>query len=206
MTAWRWSCWNGKIFLHPQQVADIRNCLCMKWNLWLAAFAVICVAGCASIGTPDPLPTVAQVNLDRYTGTWYEVARLPTPFQKDQERAIARYTPMGDSQVAIRNTGIMPDGSTRTATGVGTPVEGSNNSKLRITFNEFPASLMPAAEEGNYWILALDTEYRYAMVGTPDRDFLWLLSRDKTMPDQVKSRYVTQAQSLGFDTSKLLSY
>lgn len=158
----------------------------------------------ASCSSPRPLRTVSQVNLERYAGHWHEIARLPNTFQRDDSSATADYTVQEDGSVRVVNTEHRPDGSTRTATGRATAVEGSGGSRLRVKF-EGLAALVPAAAEGNYWIIDLAPDYSAALVGTPDRKFLWLLSRSAIMAPAVRERYLRRARDEGFDTARLIS-
>lgn len=158
----------------------------------------------ASCSSPRPMRTVAQVDLARYAGHWHEIARLPNTFQRDDSRATANYTALRDGSIRVVNTEYRPDGSTRTATGRATVVEGSGGSRLRVKF-EGLAALVPAAAEGNYWIIDLAPDYTAALVGTPDRKFLWLLSRRAAMPPAAKQRYFQRARDEGFDITKLIA-
>lgn len=158
----------------------------------------------ASCASPRPLHTAGQVNLSRYAGHWHEITRLPNTFQRDDSRATADYTTQQDGSVRVVNTEYRPDGTTRTATGRATVVEGSSGSRLRVKF-EGLAALVPAAAEGNYWIIDLAPDYSAALVGTPDRKFLWLLSRSANMSPSTKERYLRRARAEGFDTTKLIS-
>ena len=173
----------------------------MKWLLLLPIVLIWC--GCQT--TPNrPLPTVRNVDLQRYAGTWHEIARLPNSFQRDHERARAEYTAQADGSVRVVNTAIRPDGSTREARGRAEAVPGTNNARLRVGF-EGLAALAPSPKEGNYWIIALDDQdYKYAMVGTPDRKFLWILARPPKLDAATARSLVSRAQSLGYPTSQLL--
>jgi apolipoprotein D and lipocalin family protein len=83
------------------------------------------------------------------------------------------------------------------------PVPCSGNARLRVRFGGL-AALVPVPREGNYWIIALDDDYRFAMVGTPDRRFLWILARDTCLPPDVFAGLVAQARCLGFDVDRLV--
>ncbi|MDB6071359.1 MAG: hypothetical protein JWL81_2530 [Verrucomicrobiales bacterium] len=150
-----------------------------------------------------PLPTVARVDLKRYSGMWHEVSRLPNRFQKSCLRSTAEYTPLPGGTVQVRNTCYKAKGRTGGITGTATPVPGSNNARLRVKFGGF-AALAPVPEDGNYWIIALDPQYRWAMVGTPDRKFLWMLARQPQLPFPVYRQLKQQASDLGFDVGKLI--
>jgi len=139
-----------------------------------------------------------------YRGQGGSGTRLPNSFQRDDSRATADYTVQGDGSVRVVNTEYRPDGTRKSATGQATVVENSGGGRLRVKFSGL-AALVPAAKEGNYWIMALAPDYSAALVGTPDRKFLWLLSRRADMPTEVKERYLQQARTEGFDTSKMIS-
>jgi apolipoprotein D and lipocalin family protein len=150
-----------------------------------------------------PLPVVAKVDLARYAGSWHEVSRLPNFFQKSCVRSTAEYTPQPDGTIQVRNTCYKAKGRTSGITGTAVPVEGSGNAKLKVKFGGF-AALAPVPEEGNYWIIALDPQYRWAMVGTPDRRYLWMLARQPSLPFEVYGRLKQRARELGFDVGELL--
>lgn len=158
----------------------------------------------ASCASPRPLHTAGQVDLARYAGHWFEVARLPNTFQHDDSPATADYTVQKDGGVRVVNMEYRPDGGTHTAIGHATAVAGSQGSRLRVKF-EGLAALVPAAKDGNYWIMAREPDYSAALIGTPDRKFLWLLSRRAEMSPAVRERYLKLARDEGFDTSKLIS-
>lgn len=173
----------------------------------LAAMAALVLPSCRSTklaaeGHP-PLPTVARVDLKRYSGMWHEVSRLPNPFQKSCVRSTAEYTPLPEGKVAVKNTCYKAKGRTAGITGTAEPVPGSNNARLRVKFGGF-AALAPVPDDGNYWIIALDAQYRWAMVGTPDRKFLWMLARQPQLPFPIYRQLKQQASDLGFDVGKLI--
>lgn len=171
-----------------------------------ALVALSLAAGLLGCSTTShrPLPTAGPVDLKRYSGRWYEVARLPTSYQKADERARADYSLQRDGTVRVVNTAIDPQGKTRSVEGRAEVVPGSNNARLRVKF-EGLAGLIPSPEEGNYWIIALDrNRYRYAMVGTPDRKNLWLLSRQPRLDPSAREQLVTRADALGFPVEKLI--
>lgn len=176
-------------------------------QLLSAALLMAVLPACRTAAPPAkqnaPLPVVEKVDLKRYAGTWHEVSRLPNWFQKSCVRSMAEYTPLPDGRMQVRNTCYKAKGRTSGVTGTAMAVAGSGNAKLKVKFRGF-ASLAPVPEEGNYWILALDPQYRWAMVGTPDRQFLWMLARQPTLPFPVYRQLKQRAKELGFDTSRLL--
>ncbi|WP_299759053.1 lipocalin family protein [uncultured Pontibacter sp.] len=169
-------------------------------KLWLAAGAVL--AGAAIISsrsrTHAPLQTVPHLDLDKYKGRWYEIARLPQRFEKGCHCVYAEYSLNPEGYVDVKNTCRKGDpyGKEDSATGKAFPVEGSSNSKLQVQF------FWPF--RGDYWILELDTEYTYALVGAPDRESLWVLSRTPTLNQDVLERLVHLADQKGFPVEKLL--
>ena len=118
------------------------------------------------------------------------------------------YTPCGDGSLKVKNTCLKAKGRSSSIEGSATPVPGSGNARLRVKFGGF-AALVPVAAEGNYWIIALgegepDGPYEWAMVGTPDRRFLWILARQPCLPPEVLADLKAQARSLGFDVASLV--
>lgn len=151
-----------------------------------------------------PLPTVPSVDLDRFCGRWHEVARLPNCFQRSCVQSQAFYTQCGDGTIGVVNTCTTARGRCRRIEGWAEPVPGSGNARLRVRF-EGLAALAPVAREGNYWVIALDEEYRSAMVGTPDRRFLWFLSRAPSLDPDVFRALKARARCLGFDVDQLVT-
>ncbi len=151
----------------------------------------------------EPLPTVPDVDLARYAGTWHEVARLPNLFQRSCVGATARYTLLADGSVQVVNACRTARGRCRSIEGRAEAVPCSGHARLRVRFDGL-AGLMPVSQDGNYWIIALDDDYRWAMVGTPDRRFLWILARQPDLPPDVHQCLVNRARELGFDVDRLV--
>ncbi|RNI31742.1 lipocalin family protein [Rufibacter latericius] len=142
------------------------------------------------------LPTVPSVDLQRYAGKWYEIALIPNRFEKGCHCTTAEYVPR-EGYVEVRNTCRKgsANGKDDGALGKAFPVEGSNNAKLRVQF------FWPF--RGDYWILDLAPDYSHALVGSPDRKFLWILARTRQLDPTLYSRLEQKARSLGFDERKL---
>jgi len=166
------------------------------------AAALAFLSGCATEAN-QPLATVARVDLHRYSGKWYEVARLKNHFQHPGEHAMAVYTPVSSTKLLVRNTAITPAGKTRSIQGTAEVVPGSNGARLRVKFHGL-ADLVPASEDGNYWIIGIDENYRTSMVATPDRQYLWILSRDPHLPLGATKAYLTLAAKEGFQMKHLV--
>jgi apolipoprotein D and lipocalin family protein len=150
-----------------------------------------------------PLPTAQHVDLARYAGVWHEVARLPNPFQRSCVGATARYTLLPDGGMGVVNTCATARGRCRSIEGRAEVVPCSGNARLRVRFSGI-AGLVPVSREGNYWIIAVDEDYQWAVVGTPDRRFLWILARDRSLPPDLDVALVERARCLGFDVSRLV--
>ncbi len=144
----------------------------------------------------NPLPTVTDVNVERYMGTWYEIASFQTTFQKGCECTKAEYKLSQDKSFIEVFNSCIKKGKPSNILGKAFPVEGSGNAKLKVQF------FWPF--KGDYYIIDLAPDYSYAMVGHPNRDYLWILCRNPVMEDSVFQKLVLKAKALGFDTSKLL--
>lgn len=146
--------------------------------------------------------TVAQVDLNRYTGTWYEIARLPMFFQRQcasDVTATYRLKPSGainvDNQCRDKNGKVIQSMGEATQ-------HGDSTSRLKVTFLPQGLRWLPVGK-ADYWILALDDNYQHALVGTPNTKYLWILSRTPTMDDTVYRQYVALARQQGYDVSQL---
>lgn len=137
------------------------------------------------------LPTVAQVDVPRYLGTWYQQALIPNKFQAVcVSDTRATYLRDGDGLVVV-NQCRRADGLLEKAQGVAKIVEGSNNAKLRVSF------FRPFY--GDYWVLALDPGYNWVLVGEPKREFGWILSRNNRLDEATLNQILDRAVSLGYD-------
>lgn len=166
-------------------------------QLWIAASAVL--AGTAAVAAarrrPDaPLRTEAHVDLDRYLGRWYEIARLPTRFEAGLTHVTADYRRLPDGAVEVVNRGRRKD-TLKTATGRATVVDPATNAKLAVQF-QWPF-------KGAYWIIELDPDYQWALVGEPGRAYLWILSRQPRLNPEVVRNLVARARLEGFDVERL---
>ncbi|MEX8499338.1 lipocalin family protein [Leptothrix ochracea] len=164
----------------------------LRFSLFLASWLVITAAAAAAA----PLPTVALVDLNRYAGDWYEVAKLPNRFQAMcVADTLARYRLEGD-KVRVENRCRNQDGQIETAQGRAKVVEGSGNAKLRVSF------FWPFY--GDYWVLAFDEaapDYRWVLVGEPERRYAWVLSRNAQLDAATLDGILAKAATLGFDRS-----
>ncbi len=162
------------------------------------------IPGCVGIKPNQPLPTVASVDLTRYAGTWHEIARLPMWFQRHCIASKATYTTLPNNSIAVHNECLTDSNGTAQADGIATVVDSRTNAKLTVTFDNIFAKLIGQPREGNYWILDLDSAYQTALVGTPDRRYLWILSRAPQLDEALYRQLVATAQQLGFPVSDLI--
>lgn len=149
-----------------------------------------------------PLPTQDWVDLRRYAGVWYEIARLPNRFQeKCAGNVAATYTLRDDGKVTVVNECRQADGTTTRAEGLARRADANGPaSRLEVRFAPAFLSFLPFVW-GDYWIVALDRDYRWAVVGEPSRKYLWILSRTRTLDAAVYDRLLAEAAGLGFDVS-----
>ena len=163
----------------------------------LALLLTGCVAA-PDATTPRP---VAAVDLQRYLGTWHEVARLPMWAQDSArvscEDVTASYSLRPDGQVAVVNRCLnaLAGDAPREATATAYVVEGSQGARLRVSF------FWPFY--GNYWVIGLDPDYRWALVGEPSRRWLWLLSRTPRLPEADFEQALGIARANGYDLTPL---
>ncbi|WP_237216512.1 lipocalin family protein [Falsiroseomonas oryziterrae] len=166
-----------------------------------ALLLLVALAACASPPAGPPVQTVAAVDLTRYAGTWYEIARFPNSFQDGRGRncvaTTATYALRPDGQVAVANRCLDANAGNRetVATATAYAVEGSGNARLRVSF------FWPFY--GDYWVIGLDPDYRWAAVGAPSREFLWILSRTPQMAAGDYAAAVAAAAAQGFDVARL---
>ncbi|HSR35884.1 MAG TPA: lipocalin family protein [Desulfurivibrionaceae bacterium] len=173
-------------------------------HILVAALVLFGAAGCAA-ATPPP-PTVAFVDIARYSGTWHELARLPMWFQRNCRQSQAEYSVQPGNGLRVVNSCPTHDGGRQEAHGLATVVDAASNAKLTVRFDNWFSRLFPRLTTGDYWIFYLDPAYQTAIVGTPDRKFLWILARTPAVAPETFRRLVEQARALGFATERLLRF
>ncbi|MBS1528058.1 MAG: lipocalin family protein [Bacteroidetes bacterium] len=176
----------------------------MKYNktkiaIGLAGAAVAGVIWSLSscVAIPKGAKAVTPFDKNKYLGTWYEIARMDFKFEKGLERVTATYSLIDENTIRVDNKGYSTKEqewkeSIGKAKLAGDPSEG----RLKVSFfGPFYAG---------YNIIAIDPDYRYALIAGNNLNYLWLLSREKTMPKEIKESYLKQARALGYDTGKLV--
>ncbi len=168
---------------------------------WLSASAGLFVGLATGIGIKRmrhrrrSLDTVPYVDLARYEGRWFEIARYPTPFEGDcAKNATANYTLRG-KRVRVVNSCVTSRGKLRAIEGWATVSDPETNAKLRVSFG-------PLAR-GDYWIVDLAGDYSYAVVGEPKRRFLWILSRTPQIDEHAFASICSRLPSFGYDPMQL---
>jgi apolipoprotein D and lipocalin family protein len=147
---------------------------------------------------------VASVDLDRYSGLWYEIARLPNRFQDDCACCVtATYTRRSDGRLDVVNACRTADGDVKRAEGVAKLAKKEGPaSKLKVRFAPAFLSFLGFVW-GDYWVLELDEDYTHALVGDPGRKYLWVLSREPTIDGKTYEALLEKAASMGFDVSRI---
>jgi apolipoprotein D and lipocalin family protein len=142
------------------------------------------------------LETVPKVDLNRYIGRWYEIAKYPNRFERKCDRnATAAYSIRPDGKISVVNACTNRDGRQNKSTGWAKVVDQKTGAKLKVTF------FWPFF--GDYWIIDLGPNYEYAAVGEPSRKYLWILSRTPKMDDAVYAEVVSRLSAKGYDAAKL---
>lgn len=170
-----------------------------------AVSTALLLSACAT--TPSHLPTQANVDLNAYAGVWHEQARLPNRFQRDCVGDVqAEYTVKAEGVLQVVNQCRTQDGGTKAAEGEGRlspAAEPRDPAKLEVRFAPKWTSWLPMVW-GDYWIIRLAENDQYSLVGTPDRKYLWVLSREVEADQQVVSELLAYAGTLGFKVDEVI--
>jgi apolipoprotein D and lipocalin family protein len=151
----------------------------------------------------DPV-TVPTVDLDRYVGKWFEIARFPNRFQTQCTGEVsAEYVKRADGNIEVINRCAKTDGSMDQAIGEARVVDSVSRAKLKVRFAPAWLSWVPFVW-GDYWILDLAADYSTVAVGDPSRKYLWILARTKSLPAPVYDNMVAKLAAQGFDVAALV--
>ncbi|MGE4316200.1 lipocalin family protein [Acinetobacter sp.] len=151
-----------------------------------------------------PLQTVERVELDRYLGVWYEVARKPLYFQNKCDRDVtATYTLNENGNVVVDNRCYTKEGKLTQSIGEAFIQNAPFNSKLKVSFLPEAIRWLPFGR-GDYWVLKLDENYQTVLVGEPRRKYMWVLSRSPQPDQAVVNEYLEYAKSLGYDLGDVI--
>lgn len=150
-----------------------------------------------------PVRTVPSVDLNKYSGTWYEIAKYPNKFQKNcVANTTATYTLKGEDKLEVLNRCMEKDGTTKNAKGAGKVEDKQTKAKLKVRFAPGFLSFLSAVW-GDYWVIDLAPDYSYSVIGTPDRQYFWILSRTAEMKDSVYQDILRRAEKQGFVPGKV---
>ncbi|HEY4324148.1 MAG TPA: lipocalin family protein [Mucilaginibacter sp.] len=151
----------------------------------------------SSVSIPKGAKAVKPFRKDKYIGSWYEIARLDFRFEKGLSHVTADYSIKDADTIRVDNKGYdAQKGKWKESIGKAKFVEDDNVGRLKVSFfGPFYAG---------YNVIAIDDQYRYALVAGNSLKYLWILSREKTLPDAVKNDYLAKAEAIGYDTSKLI--
>lgn len=169
-------------------------------NFWILILIPTVFLACVSLKEPSvpPLEVVPQVDLKRYIGTWYEIARFPHRFQEGCMGSRATYTLLEDGKIGVLNQcykGSL-NGEISSVQGKAWVTDPKTNAKLKVRF------FWPFT--GDYWIIDLGENYEYAVVGHPNRQYLWILSRSPEMDEALYDRILKKLRDQFYDVSKLI--
>ncbi len=169
-----------------------------------AGFALLLAMTSGQGSTMTPR-TVESVDLQRYVGTYYEIARFPNRFQKQCVGEVtATYVVRTDGRIDVINRCRTGDGTITEARGIAKRAgKDPSNAKLKVRFAPAILSFIPKVW-GDYWILGVGPDYSYAVIGDPSRSYLWILSRTPVMPDLSYRQALEIANSNGYDTGRLV--
>jgi apolipoprotein D and lipocalin family protein len=159
------------------------------------AITVVLLAGCT--GIPDGIEPVDDFELERYLGTWYEIARLDHSFERGLSNITASYSLREDGGVAVLNRGYRDEkGEWDEAEGKAYFIGDPGVGRLKVSFF--------GPFYGAYNVFELGDDYEYAMVAGPDRSYLWILAREPRLPPVMLDELLSKAEAAGYDTSELI--
>ena len=174
----------------------------------MRSFFLACTLACIAVGAEPaagPPETVPSLDLSRYEGRWYEVVRKPNRFQKACDRdVLVQYTRRPDGRIGVFNQCTEADGDLRSVTGVARrPEPEQDPAKLEVRFAPAFLSFLPMVW-ADYWVIDLDPEYRWAVVGGPEHEYLWVLSRTPDLPKETLDAILERARAQGYNVSDLV--
>ena len=181
----------------------------LRISCWLGAAACVLAAAATASWAQEPsdgnaaVTSVKNVDWQRYGGQWFELARLPNSFQRKCVGDVtAQYSAAPEGRIQVVNTCRRDDGSTDSALGEARKVN-NEDGRLKVRFAPRWLAWVPLVW-GDYWVLGLDDEYQTALVGTPDHEYLWLLSRTPQRSSAEIEPWLMRASAMGFDISRVM--
>jgi apolipoprotein D and lipocalin family protein len=182
----------------------------MKKSIWfviipsILMISIITAINVKAQQINSEVKTVAKVDLKQYSGKWYEIARYPNKFQeKCVGNTTATYTQKSNGRIEVLNECLKKDGTTDNAKGDAKIIDKTTNAKLEVRFAPSFLSFIPAVW-GDYWIIDLDNDYKYAAIGDPKRKYFWILSRTPELNDATYQNILRRAEKMGFNPGKVI--
>ena len=176
----------------------MKRSITISFTIILATLSFIAQSEKAS-----PVKTVRSVDLSKYAGTWYEIAKYPNKFQKQcVGNVTATYTLKAADKLEVLNKCLKKDGTVENAKADGKVEDKQTNAKLKVRFAPGFTSFLPFVW-ADYWVIDLAPDYSYAVVATPDRDYFWILSREAEMKDALYQDILRRAEQQGFNPAKV---
>lgn len=159
----------------------------------------------AQNNSAKPLKVVPSIDLARYAGTLHEIARLPNSFQKKCVGDVtANYTLLDNGKFKVVNRCRCEDGTFTEAEGAARKASSNGpNSKLEVRFAPAFLSFLPFVW-GKYWIIDLADDYSYAVIGEPDREYLWILARSPKLDESILQNIFEKVKSNGYDVKNII--
>lgn len=183
--------------LHPSALPWLYRLSATRCLLIMLLGVAALLAGCASSTPPAGMQVVNGFDVKRYQGRWYEIARLDHWFERDMTDVSATYLPQSDGSVQVINRGLRgPSGQWKEAIGKALFTGPSDKASLKVSFF--------GPFYGGYHVVALDPNYRWALVVGEDRSYAWILAREKSLPRESLDAIVQRAQALGIDTQAFI--
>jgi apolipoprotein D and lipocalin family protein len=178
-------------------------------QIWLAAsltlsmLQVAAQTGAAPANTLAPVNTITSLDVPRYMGTWYELAKFPNRFQAQcASHTRAQYLAQGNGSVQVLNSCMTADGRTIDALGLAESIASPSSPKLRVRFAPAWLSWLPMVW-GDYWVIDLDADYQLAAVSDAKREYLWVLSRTPQVSPQIYEALLERLKAQHFEVQKL---
>ena len=175
----------------------------MVYRTFAACIALVALVSSCGVFAAAPLPTVSAIEVPRYLGTWYEIAKFPNWFQKKcVGNTRAQYSVRSDGSLQVINRCKIASGEMDEAIGAARQIGNASSPKLQVRFAPQWLSMIPAVW-GDYWVIDLDDNYQWAAVSEPGREYLWILSRTPRMDPQTYANLLVRLTGLGLDVQKL---
>lgn len=167
------------------------------------ATLLLTAAALAQTDKKPALQTVSKVDLSRYVGKWYEIAKYPNRFQKQcVANTTATYAMKPNGRLEVSNECLKKDGTSERAVGEAKIADKKTNAKLKVRFAPGALSFLPFVW-GDYWVVDLDKDYGWIAIGEPKREYFWILARKPVLNDGIYQDIVRRAEAMGFNPGKI---